>query len=101
MRGGDHGRRGLRDLRGPQSLRAGRHEWDRFLTAAFWYQWPYAGPAVIGAWLALLLTKRRRAEPSSIDRLGRLIAACWLIEFVLGEMPGRRWIPRAISSPVI
>jgi hypothetical protein len=70
----------------------GRQEWDRFLTGAFWYQWPYAGPAVIGAWLALIFTRRWRAEPGSIDRLGRLIAMCWLIEFLLAEMPGRRWL---------
>jgi len=74
------------------SYHAGLKQWEYFAPAAFWYQWPYAGPAVIGAWLALLCTRRWRAERSTIDRLGRLIGVCWLIEFLLAEMPGRRWV---------
>jgi hypothetical protein len=34
---------------------------------------------VLGAWLALALSGRRRAEPSRIDRLGKLVGASWLI----------------------
>jgi hypothetical protein len=56
-----------------------------------WFGWPYSGPAVAGAWLARIVTGRWRAERSGIDRLGRLIGVCWLIQFVLGQMPGIRW----------
>jgi hypothetical protein len=56
-----------------------------------WFGWPYSGPAVAGAWLALIVTGRWRAERSGIDRLGRFIGVCWLIQFVLGQMPGIRW----------
>lgn len=52
----------------------------------------YCGPAVAGAWFALIVTRRWRAEPGGIDRLGRVLGACWLVEFLVAEMPGRRWI---------
>jgi hypothetical protein len=67
--------------------------------AILWFGWPYSGPAVVGAWLALIVTRRWRAERGGIDRIGRLIGACWLIEFVLAEMPGTRWV--AIITNVI
>jgi hypothetical protein len=66
--------------------------WENFIPWAVWYQWPYSGPAVAGAWLTLLWTRRWRAERSAIDRLGRLIGVCWLAEFLLAELPGRRWV---------
>ncbi|SIO58341.1 hypothetical protein SAMN05444166_5643 [Singulisphaera sp. GP187] len=57
----------------------------------FWGPWPYCGPAVAGAWLALYLSGHWRAERGLIDRLGRLLGVCWLLEFVLGEIEGIRW----------
>jgi hypothetical protein len=53
--------------------------------------WSYAGPAVLGTWLALLLNRRWRAERGAIDRLGRLIGLLWIIELAFSEMPGSRW----------
>jgi hypothetical protein len=67
-------------------------DWENFIPWAFWYQWPNSGPAVAGAWLTLLWTRTWRGERSAIDRLGRLIGACWLLEFLLAELPGRRWV---------
>jgi hypothetical protein len=66
--------------------------WERFIMGAFWTGWPNCGSVVAGAWLTLIFTGRWRAEPSAIDRLGRMIGACWLIEFFVAEMPGTRWI---------
>jgi hypothetical protein len=65
---------------------------DGFLMAFLWVEWPYAGPAVAGAWLALAWSRRWRAEPSMIDRLGRLIGICWLIEYFIAEGQFGRWI---------
>ena len=66
--------------------------WLNFLPWAFLYRWPYAGPAVAGAWLTLCWTGRWRAERTAIDRLGQVIGVCWLVQFLLVEMPGRRWV---------
>jgi hypothetical protein len=66
--------------------------WERFIMGAFWTGWPHCGAAVAGAWLTLIFTGRWRAEPSVIDRLGRTIGACWLLEFFVAEMPGTRWM---------
>lgn len=67
--------------------------WENdFSVDVFWGPWPYTGPAVAGAWLALLVTGLWRAEQSSIDRLGRIVGACWLLEFVLAEIDGIQWI---------
>jgi hypothetical protein len=66
-------------------------DWEYYTLAAFWSSWPYAGPAVAGAWLGLSVARRWRAERSSIELLGCLVGVCWLVEAVLGEMPGTRW----------
>jgi hypothetical protein len=44
---------------------------------------PQVGFAVGGAWLALILSGRRRPEPSWIDRMGRAIGALWLLGTVV------------------
>jgi hypothetical protein len=41
------------------------------------------GLAVIGAWLVLASGRRWGAEPSWIDRLGRLLGACWIGLFLI------------------
>ncbi len=64
---------------------------EAYTMTRFCEGWPYAGPAVLGAWLALVLTRRWRAERGAIDRLGRLIGLLWLIELVFSELPGSRW----------
>lgn len=38
---------------------------------------------VLGAWLALALSGRRRAERSWIDRLGRIVGIGWLVVLVI------------------
>ena len=40
-----------------------------------------------GAWLALIVAGCWRAERSEIDRLGRVLGACWLVEMLIAEMP--------------
>jgi hypothetical protein len=79
-------------------IEVGRHAqlgnwpgWDRFGMRVLWAQWPYAGPAVAGAWLALAWSRRWRPEPSMVDRLGRLVGVCWLIEFFIAEGQFGRW----------
>jgi hypothetical protein len=67
-------------------------KWDHFWMAFLWVEWPYAGPAVAGAWLALAWSRRWRAEPSMVDRLGRLIGICWLIQYFIAEGQFGRWI---------
>ena len=53
---------------------------------------PTPGPAVLGAWLALILSRRWRPEQgAAIDRLGRLIGLLWIIELAFSELPGSRW----------
>jgi hypothetical protein len=41
-----------------------------------WRNWSCSGPAVAGAWLALIVAGCWRAERSGIDRLGRVLGAC-------------------------
>ncbi len=41
------------------------------------------GPAVIGAWLLLAVSHRRRPSHGWLDQLGRLIGAAWIILFVI------------------
>ena len=65
--------------------------WDRFAMTVLWQEWPYAGPAVAGAWLGLACSGLWRAEPSTIDRLGRLVGLAWLVEFFLTEDQFGRW----------
>ncbi|WP_406694971.1 hypothetical protein V5E97_28405 [Singulisphaera sp. Ch08] len=64
---------------------------ENFSVEVFLGPWPYCGPAVAGAWLALGFSGLWRAERSLIDRLGRFLGVCWLLEFVLGEIQGIRW----------
>jgi hypothetical protein len=40
------------------------------------------GLAVAAAWMALLLTGRWRAEPSWIDRAGRILGVLWIGYFI-------------------
>ncbi len=48
-------------------------------------------PGVVGAWLALGLSGRWRAERSALDRLGRLVGWLWLAEFVIAEILQAKW----------
>jgi len=66
---------------------AALRDWNRFDMQVLWGPWPYCGAAVAGAWIALIVTGRWRAERSAIDRLGCLVGACWLVEMLLAEMP--------------
>jgi len=61
--------------------------WGLFDMQVFWRHWPCSGPAVTGAWLALIVAGCWRAERSGIDRLGRVLGACWLVEMLIAEMP--------------
>ncbi len=81
----------------------GRQEWDRFLTGAFWYQWPYAGPAVIGAWLALVV-HQALASRAELDRSARPVDRSVLAHRVSSGRDARQALaldPGAVSSPVI
>jgi hypothetical protein len=66
----------------------------------FWRMFAWRiGPAVVGAWTALALGGRWRAEKSWIDRAGRFLGAFWVFEevhpwFSLGFyhlLPSRIW----------
>ena len=61
--------------------------WGLFVMLVFWRNWPCSGPAVAGAWLALIVAGCWRAERSGIDRLGRVLGACWLVDMLIAEMP--------------
>lgn len=61
--------------------------WGLLDVQVFWSHWPCSGPAVAGAWLALIVAGCWRAERSGIDRLGRVLGACWLVELLIAEMP--------------
>jgi hypothetical protein len=43
--------------------------WGNFDIQVFWRHWPGSGPAVAGAWLALIVAGCWRAERSGIDRI--------------------------------
>jgi hypothetical protein len=53
----------------------------------------WTASAVAGAWLTLLLNRRWRAEPSWIDRFGRLLGLYWIVQFV-GEYVVYRWLDK-------
>ena len=61
--------------------------WGNFAMQVFWRHWPCSGPAVAGAWLALIVAGCWRAERSGIDRLGRVLGACWLVEMLIADNP--------------
>jgi hypothetical protein len=61
--------------------------WGLFDMLVFWRSWPCSGPAVAGAWLVLIVAGRWRAERSGIDRLGRVLGACWLVEMLIADNP--------------
>jgi hypothetical protein len=46
------------------------------------YFWPQAGSAVGGAWIALALGGRWKAEPSWIDRAGRALGVYWIATYL-------------------
>jgi hypothetical protein len=61
--------------------------WYLFVMQVFWRNWTFCGPAVAGAWLALIVAGCWRAERSGIDRLGRVLGACWLVEMLIADNP--------------
>jgi hypothetical protein len=61
--------------------------WGLFVMQVFWRNWAFCGPAVAGAWLALIVAGCWRAERSGIDRLGRVLGACWLVEILIADNP--------------
>ncbi len=58
-------------------------EWDRWIGYAFILVPAYTGAAVLGAWSLLLISRRWRAEPSWIDRLGRALGLYWIALILL------------------
>jgi hypothetical protein len=50
----------------------------------------HSGLAVAGAWLALAMARRWRAEPTWIDRGGRALGVAW-IAFALAQIVLRLW----------
>ena len=54
-----------------------------FYTFAFTDYLAHAGSAVLVAWTTLILARRWRPEPSSIDRVGRFLGACWIVLFLV------------------
>jgi hypothetical protein len=68
--------------------------WGLFDMQVFWRSWPFSGPAVAGAWLTLIVAGCWRAERSGIDRLGRVLGACWLVEMLIADNPFNKigWI---------
>jgi hypothetical protein len=43
-------------------------------------------PAILAAWLTLILRRRWCPEPSWLDRMGRLLAILWLILGIVGPV---------------
>jgi len=61
--------------------------WSRLRFPEQWFGViDFVAPAVVGAWLALALSRRWRAEPGWIDRAGRLLGVFWVVSFVLLEL---------------
>lgn len=44
------------------------------------------GPAVLASWMALILGRRWRPEPSWVDRLGRILGVVWVLLSLVGPM---------------
>ena len=42
----------------------------------------FVGAGVLGAWSALLVSRRWRSEPTAIDRLGRVLGVIWIGLFI-------------------
>jgi len=66
--------------------------WATWLTGPLFHLTRLVGVAVLGAWIVLALSGRRRPEASWIDALGRLLGAFWIAAFVVHlffEMIGR------------
>ena len=55
------------------------------------------GPTVAGAWLLLALSGRWRADRGWMDRLGRLLGACWIGWILLWMLPDSI---RALIPPI-
>jgi hypothetical protein len=83
---------GLGALSQALATHAGMGDWQAVPRMIFWQAWPYSGPAVLGAWLTLRLTRRWRPERSAIDRLGRVIGWLWIFQFFTSEVLYTRWI---------
>jgi len=64
-------------------LPVGGFFWTILRLHSFPYFIPYSGQAVAGAWLVLIVGRTWRAEPSWIDRAGRLLGACWLVLYFI------------------
>jgi hypothetical protein len=50
------------------------------------------GPAVLGAWLLLALSGRRRPARGWLDALGRVLGAAWIVLFVIHCVARLSWL---------
>jgi hypothetical protein len=55
------------------------------------------GAAVLISWLALALTCTRRAEPSWVDRGGRVLGAYWVVLFIMVSWYGEKDLRRTLT----
>lgn len=63
------------------------------LPSSFWYEFATGdgaaeaiGLAVATAWITLVLTRGWHPEPTWVDRLGRILGACWILLFLVSGM---------------
>jgi hypothetical protein len=57
----------------------GADDWDHILRGTFMLMPAAVGVAVLASWTTLILSRRWRAEPSWIDRLGRAFGVFWVV----------------------
>lgn len=56
--------------------------WTKWLSASIFQVVDYVGPAVLGVWVVLALSGRRRPEAGWIDYFSRIIGGLWIAVFV-------------------
>ena len=65
----------------PQRFNSMQPDWLIWLNGAFFTIAPYAGAAVLGTWVTLALSGRRRPEPSWIDYFARILGGLSIAAF--------------------
>ena len=65
------------------SIESESPQWERILGCSFILVPALTGFAVLGSWGTLLLGRRWRAEPSWLDRAGRVLGLYWIGAMVL------------------
>jgi hypothetical protein len=66
-----------------RAVRGRGFEWQGYFVRP--YLASQVGAAVVASWIVLALGRRWRPEPSWVDRMGRLLGACWVLVFLVAS----------------